>query len=135
MEWIGVVAGVVGTLVAAAALYFSRSDRQGDKLEALTARIGRLETQMEPFWAAVQADMIKILHHPWPERHDMDELLDKLDPDKPGTLAPDEREKLRDILRRVIAASPGNPPPFRVSPDERVAAVFLLRTMDLVGGK
>lgn len=127
-EWAGLLSGCIGTAAALVALWFSRRDRGSDKLDSLTARVGRLETQMEPFWSAVQADLIKILHHPLPERAGMDDLLDKLDPRKPGTLAPAERAELKGLLRKIIN---GEGVPFSYSDDERVVAVFLLHAMDL----
>lgn len=132
MEWAGTLSGVFGTLIALLALYLSRKDRSGDEMKALTSRVTSLETKMEPFWAAVQADMIKLLHHPWPERADMDALLDKLDA---GTITLAERDELKDILTRIINADPVNPPPFPVDVTERYGAVWLLRSMDVVGGE
>jgi hypothetical protein len=135
MEWAGVISGAVAAVVAVIALLLGRRDRGADRLEAVERRLTRVETQMEPFWAAVQADLIKILHHPHPEWADMDALLDKLDPGKPGTLTRAERAELKADLRRIIDDDPADPPPFPVSSDERVVAVFLLHAMDLVGGK
>lgn len=132
MEWVGIVTGVVGTVVAALALYFSRRDRHSDKLELLTARVGRLETQMEPFWAAVQADMIKILHHPWPERAGMDALLDRL---RDGHITPAERAQLHRDLAVIVANDPLDPPPFEVDAGERLVAAMLIRTMAITGGQ
>jgi hypothetical protein len=138
-ELAGLIVSMVATVVALAAYRASRADRGADRLGAVDGRLDdmgkrltRVETQLEPFWAAVQQDMIRLLHHPWPERAGMDALLDKLDPGKPGRLTGDERAELKGILRQVIESGPGRPPPFPVSPDERVAAVFLLHTMDLV---
>lgn len=138
MQWLaaaGTAAAILATIISWAAWRASRADRGTDKLESLAARVGRLETQMEPFWAAVQQDLIRILHHPWPERAGMDALLDKLDPRKPGTLTPAERAELKELLRKIIDGDPADPPPFGVSTDERVVAVFLLHAMDLTGGK
>jgi len=139
LDIIGVGGGIAGTLTGLFAYRASRQDRDSDKLgevhvklDDIGRRLSRVETQMEPFWAAVQADLIKLLHHPWPERADMDALLDKLDPDKPGHITPAERAELKQILELVISDDPDHPPPFPVSANERVFAVFLLHTMDLV---
>lgn len=132
MEWAGVASGVIATAVAVLALLLSRRDRDTDRIDDMGRRLTRVETQLEPFWAAVQADLIKILHHPHPEWAGMDALLDKLNPDKPGTLTRAERGELKAILRQVINGDPRDPAPFPVTTDDRVVAVFLLHTMDLV---
>lgn len=130
MAWLGAVGAIAGAFAAIVAwLAYGRSGQQDSA--ALLARIVALETKVDVFWQAVQADMIKLLHHPYPERAELDRLLDRLQ-DK--TITDGERTRLRELLTAIRDASPASPPPFRIDPAEQVAAVFLLHTMDVHRG-
>ena len=70
--------------------------RLNGRLNEFDKVITRLDTQVSPLWAQVQARISSDLHHPHPRYFEMDILLEKLEA---LTITNDERERLKVLLR------------------------------------
>jgi len=75
-----------------------------DRIRVLEQQIIIMQTQVSPLWASVQARISSDLHHPDPQFHEMDLLLEKLDN---LTINANERARLIILLgERAISTDP-----------------------------
>jgi hypothetical protein len=88
------------------------------------AEIKVLQVQVSPFWAQVQARMSVDLHHPNPQYHEMDELLEKLES---LTITIKERERLKTLL--IDRSLDMNK---EITQDQRMKAKLMIQVMDFV---
>ena len=99
-------------------------------LKPIEAQLGTLNTKIDPVWRALEelaVDMAKNLHHPDPDRADLDSLLDHF---MEQTLTDDEDLRLRRYLNAVKKWR-GEDLGFTVYDGEPTYAAILLRTMEL----
>jgi len=98
--------------------------RLNGRIDALTVSTAKLETQISPFWASVQLQISKDLHHPNPRYHEMDDLLEKLEA---LTISPEERERLKALLVERSSDTHED-----ISEDQRKKASLMIPLMDMV---
>ncbi len=83
-----------------------------------------LQSQISPFWSAVQTKIAEDLHHPEPEFAEMDNLLEQLES---LTITEGGRTKLKGLLvERSDATHPA------IKPSERGSAQLMLSVMEKV---
>jgi hypothetical protein len=98
--------------------------RLNGRIDALTVSTARLETQISPFWASVQAQISKDLHHPHERYHEMDGLLEKLE----GLVITDpERNRLKALLLERSVDMHAD-----ITEDQRMRARLMIPLMDMV---
>jgi hypothetical protein len=118
---IGIVIAAFTVLLAAVLAFVVRvNSRQAEMALALA----KLEVQVSPMWATVQARMSSDLHHPHPRYARMDSLLEKL-----GnlTITSEEREELK-----VLALARSVDMHEDITESQRMSALALIPLMDLV---
>src|ERR1700691_4149119 len=98
--------------------------RLNGRIDALTVSTAKLETQISPFWASVQLQISKDLHHPNPRYHEMDDLLEKLEA---LTISPEERERLKALLVERSSDTHED-----ISEAQRKKASLMIPLMDMV---
>jgi hypothetical protein len=98
--------------------------RLNGRIDALAVSTAKLETQISPFWASVQLQISKDLHHPNPRYHEMDDLLEKLEA---LTISPEERERLKALLVERSSDTHED-----ISEDQRKKASLMIPLMDMV---
>lgn len=101
-------------------------------LQPLLASLTGLETKMDIVWEGqkqIALDAAKVLHHPEPERHEVDHLLDAFTND---TLTEEEEVQLRKALVAIRDWEPGRDVGFPVYQGEQMSAAILLRLMNSV---
>lgn len=101
---------------------YKKSSGRDKQLAEMEKKIVELQTQVTPFWGAIQKQVADALHHPHPEAAPVDELLEKLEA---LTITPDERSDLKNLLQGVVD-DPDSPE------EDRHRAAILLLTMPLV---
>lgn len=98
--------------------------RLNGRIDALTVSTARLETQISPFWASVQAQISKDLHHPHERYQEMDGLLEKLE----GLVITDpERNRLKALLLERSVDMHAD-----ITEDQRMRARLMIPLMDMV---
>jgi hypothetical protein len=98
--------------------------RLNGRIDALTVSTAKLETQISPFWASVQAQISKDLHHPYERYHEMDGLLEKLE----GLVITDpERNRLKALLLERSVDMHAD-----ITEDQRMKARLMIPLMDMV---
>ena len=103
-----------------------------EALEPVKHSITELTTKVEPLWQALVQGALhnaEVLHHPDPERAEIDALLDHF---KENTLTGDEELQLRRYLVQIKNWEPGQDLGFPVYDSEPSAAANLLSMLDLV---
>lgn len=98
-------------------------------LQPLVSQISDLDSKMDILWelqrqAAI--DAAHILHHPEPERYELDHLLDAF---TNNTLTPDETIQFKKYLTTIRSWEPGQDVGFPVYLGEQMAAAAILRAM------
>lgn len=107
-----------------------------EQLAPVKDQIRVLDTKIDPLWKALEGimiDQVRGLHHPDPDRADLDSLLDKvLDAQETGVMLTfEEEQKLRRYLVMIKNWHPGQDLGFTVYPNEPLRAAILLRTLEL----
>jgi hypothetical protein len=98
--------------------------RLNGRIDALTVSTAKLETQISPFWASVQAQISKDLHHPYERYREMDGLLEKLE----GLVITDpERNRLKALLLERSVDMHAD-----ITEDQRMKARLMIPLMDMV---
>jgi hypothetical protein len=103
-----------------------------DALEPIRDQVSTLNTKIEPLWEALVQGArhnAEVLHHPDPERAELDELLDHF---QENTLTFGEELRLRRFLVKIKNWEPGIDLGFPVYESEPSAAANLLSMLDLV---
>lgn len=103
-----------------------------EALEPVRHSITELTTKVEPLWQALVAGAIhnaEVLHHPNPERAELDDLIDHF---KANTLTRDEELLFRRYLNTIKNWEPGQDVGFPVYDSEPSAAANLLSMLELV---
>ena len=115
------VSGAMGVFLAALIAYCVRLNSivrdQGNE-------IVKLQTQMAPLWARVQAKISADLHHDDPRLHETDTLIDRL---QALTITEHERSRLKVLLKERSVDMHTD-----ISPAERQKARVLIEVMDFV---
>lgn len=102
-------------------------------LEPVKVQLSTLNTKIDPVWRALEelaVDMAKNLHHPDPDRAELDALLDHF---MAHTLTDTEDLTLRRYLNKIkmVTAGFNSDLGFTVYDGEPTYAAILLRTMEL----
>lgn len=102
-------------------------------LKPIEAQLSTLNTKIDPVWRALEelaVDMAKNLHHPDPDRAELDALLDHF---MAHTLTEPEDLVLRRYLNKIktVMAGYNTELGFTVYEGEPTYAAILLRTMEL----
>ena len=103
-----------------------------DALDPIKEHVTALSTKIEPLWHALVSGALnsaEILHHPHPERREIDELLDHF---RDNVLTRDEEFRLRRFLVQIKNWEQGQDLGFPVYEREPAAAGNLLAMLDLV---
>ena len=103
-----------------------------EALEPIRHSLAELATKVEPLWQALVAGAIhnaEVLHHPDPERAELDGLIDHF---KANTLTSDEELLFRRYLNAIKNWEPGQDVGFPVYDSEPSAAANLLSMLELV---
>lgn len=103
-----------------------------EALEPVKEQLTALNTKVDPLWTTLVQNAMHnadVLHHPHPERAELDELLDHF---KEDTLTREEERRLRRFLNLIKNWEPGVDIGFPVYESEPSAAANLLGTLDLV---
>lgn len=103
-----------------------------EALEPVKGQYTELSTKVEPLWLALVQGAIhnaEVLHHPDPERAELDALLDHF---KENILTRDEELQLRRFLVKIKNWESGQDLGFPVYESEPSAAANLLSMLDLV---
>jgi len=90
---IGIVIAAFSVLLTALLAFVVRLNARLNDFDKI---ITRLDTQVSPLWAQVQARISSDLHHPHPRYFEMDTLLEKLEALK---ISDTERDRLKVLLR------------------------------------
>jgi hypothetical protein len=101
-----------------------------EALKPLGETVARLDTKldlMDSTFKSLAAEMVKILHHPDPDRKRVDDLLENY---MDGTLTSEERLELRRNLTTIRNWEVGRPAPYTIHPGEQVAAAILLKLLE-----
>lgn len=101
-------------------------------LQPLLTSMTSLETKMEIVWEGqkqIALDAATVLHHPEPERFELDRLLDAF---KDDTLTTEEEVQLRKYLVTIRNWERGQDVGFPVYEGEQMTAAILLRLMSSV---
>jgi hypothetical protein len=115
-----IIAGFSVGLAAVLGFVVRLNGRQADMQIALT----KLETQVSPMWATVQARMSADLHHPDQRYYEMDRLLEELDM---LTITAAGRTRLKKLLvARSIDMHKD------ITESQRKSALAMIPLMDLV---
>ena len=119
---------VIGIIVAAftviLAAILAAVVRMNSRQAAMALALAKLEVQVSPMWATVQARMSSDLHHPHPRYARMDSLLEKLDN---LTITIEERGELKELaLARSVDMHED------ITESQRMSALALIPLMDLV---
>jgi hypothetical protein len=116
-----VLGGSMVTLLGAVLNYCVRINKRQDEAND---RLTKLETQIMPLWARVQAQISADLHRPHPRYFEMDKLLEKLEA---LTITDPERGRLKHLLlERSVDKSEG------ISQAQREKARLMVLVMDIV---
>lgn len=113
------IAGAPDTIEAAI------TRKNGPVLERL-AVLEATTKDMKETWRQIALDIASVLHHPVPERRQVDVLLDAF---KDGTLTSEEEIELRKYLSQIRDWKPGDDIGFPVYEGEQGFAALLLRIM------
>jgi hypothetical protein len=98
--------------------------RLNGRIDALTVSTAKLETQISPFWASVQAQISKDLHRPHERYREMDRLLEKLE----GLVITDpERNRLKALLLERSVDMHAD-----ITEDQRMRSRLMIPLMDMV---
>lgn len=92
------------------------------------ARIDVRLQMMDENWKQLASEMVKVLHHPIPERAHVDALLDGYEE---GMLDSGEWLELRRHLAYIRSWEPGTPSDYPIYPGEQTAAAILLQVMNM----
>jgi hypothetical protein len=118
---VGIIVATFTVVLAAILAFIVRvNSRQAEMALALA----KLEVQVSPMWATVQARMSSDLHHPHPRYLEMDVLLEKLEA---LTITPAERDRLKELL--VVRSVDIHKD---ITDSQRKSAVAMIPLMDLV---
>lgn len=111
-----------GNLIAARRERVLLAERTEQRFVRLELVLARLETQMGPFWVALQSQLTNAMHRPHPEAQELDDLLEQLEADAIS-------DEARGRLREILAAKVKNP---LESEADKAQASALLTVMPLV---
>jgi len=110
------------TIVVGAIIAFLKS--MSDRLQKLEIEFAKLDTQVSPLWAKVQAQIAADLHHPEDRYREMDRLLEKLEA---MSISNPERDRLKDLLLERSLDMHAD-----ISDDQRAKAKLMIGVMDMV---
>lgn len=118
---IGVVVAAFGAGFTAIFAYLRTLNAD---IVSIKVAMSKLDTQVSPLWAKVQAQISADLHHPHPQYKEMDDLLEKLEA---ITITSEERARLEVLLvQRSHDMSP------MISNSQRESAVIMIQVMKKV---
>jgi hypothetical protein len=113
------VIATFGVVLTAIVAYLKNLNTE---INSIKVAMSRLDTQVSPLWAKVQAQISADLHHPDERYHEMDKLLERLEN---LTISPSDRERLKVLLLQR-ATDPD------VDQSQRDKASIMAKVMDMV---
>jgi hypothetical protein len=115
---------IVAAFSAALGVIISYIKSLNAQFKALQLQVAKMDVQISPLWARVQAQIAADLHHPHPRYAEMDTLLESLDA---LTITPVQRDRLKVLLAARAVDMHAD-----ISEDQRKKASIMIAVMDLV---